>query len=61
MHCSDLHSARLRLIERIGALNWKALLTTHLKFAVDWAMVYFNLGQFAIAQADSMFYIHGGG
>ncbi|TXC06456.1 hypothetical protein FocTR4_00010719 [Fusarium oxysporum f. sp. cubense] len=61
MHCSDLHSARLRLIERIGALNWKTLLTTHLKFAVDWAMVYFNLGQFAIAQADSMFYIHGGG
>lgn len=61
MHCSDLHSARLRLIERIGALNWKTLLTTHLKFAVDWAVVYFNLGQFAIAQADSMFYIHGGG
>jgi hypothetical protein len=61
MHCSDLHSARLRLIERIGALNWKTLLTTHLKFAVDWAMVYFNLGQFAIAQADSMFYVEGGG
>ncbi|KLO87799.1 uncharacterized protein LW93_15050 [Fusarium fujikuroi] len=57
MHCSDLHSARLRLIERIGALNWKTLLTTHLKFAVDWAMAYFNLGQFKIAKADSMFYI----
>ncbi|KAF5634256.1 hypothetical protein F52700_5978 [Fusarium sp. NRRL 52700] len=26
-------------------------------FAVDWAMVYFNLSQFAIAQVDSMFYI----
>ncbi|KAG5811509.1 hypothetical protein H9Q74_005026 [Fusarium xylarioides] len=61
MHCSDLHSARLRLIERIGALDWKTLLTKHLKFAVDWAMVYFNLGQFAIAQADSMFYIPAGG
>ncbi|KAF5586594.1 uncharacterized protein FSUBG_12104 [Fusarium subglutinans] len=57
MHCSDLHAARLRLIERIGALNWKTLLTTHLKFAADWAMVYFNLGQFVFAQADSMFYI----
>ncbi|KAF4500969.1 Zinc knuckle [Fusarium agapanthi] len=61
MHCSDLHSARLRLIERIGALDWKTLLTKHLKFAVDWAMVYFNLGQFAIAQADSMFYMPAGG
>lgn len=61
MHCSDLHSARLRLIERIGALDWKTLLTKHLKFAVDWAMVYFNLGQFAIAQADSMFYSPAGG
>jgi hypothetical protein len=61
MHCPDLHDARLLLIREVKHFRWETLLTTDLKVAVHWAMVYFRLEQFALARLDSMFYVNAGG
>ncbi|RYC80195.1 hypothetical protein BFJ63_vAg16919, partial [Fusarium oxysporum f. sp. narcissi] len=61
MECPDLHDARLLLIRKVKHFRWETLLTTDLKIAVHWAMMYFRLEQFSIARLDSMFYVNAGG
>ncbi|KAF5593717.1 hypothetical protein FPANT_5083 [Fusarium pseudoanthophilum] len=61
MQCPDLHDARLLLIRKVKHFNWETLLTTNLKVAVHWAMMYFGLEQFSLARLDSMFYVDSGG
>ncbi|RKL27451.1 hypothetical protein BFJ72_g13152 [Fusarium proliferatum] len=61
MECPDLHDARLLLIRKVKHFGWEMLLTTNLKVAVDWAMMYFGLEQFSLARLDSMFYVDSGG
>ncbi|KAK2672940.1 Reverse transcriptase domain [Fusarium oxysporum f. sp. vasinfectum] len=61
MECPDLHDARLLLIRKVKHFRWETLLTTDLKIAVHWAMMYFRLEQFWIARLDSMFYVKAGG
>ncbi|KAF5530442.1 hypothetical protein FPHYL_14077 [Fusarium phyllophilum] len=57
MKCPDLHDARLLLIRKVKHFKWETLLTTNLKVAVHWAMMYFGLEQFSLARLDSMFYV----
>ncbi|KAF5619777.1 hypothetical protein F52700_11605 [Fusarium sp. NRRL 52700] len=61
MECPDLHDARLLLIRKVNHFAWETLLTTDLKVAVHWAMMYFRLEQFSLARLDSMFYVDSGG
>ncbi|KLP08446.1 Uncharacterized protein Y057_13792 [Fusarium fujikuroi] len=60
MECPDLHDARLLLIRKVKHFGWETLLTTNLKVAVHWAMMYFGLEQFSLARLDSMFYVDSG-
>ncbi|KAF5624008.1 hypothetical protein F25303_11644 [Fusarium sp. NRRL 25303] len=61
IECPDLHDARLLLIRKVKHFGWETLLTTNLKVAVHWAMMYFGLEQFSLARLDSMFYVDSGG
>lgn len=60
MECPNLHDARLLLIRKVKHFKWETLLTTNLKVAVHWAMMYFGLEQFSLARLDSMFYVDSG-
>ncbi|RGP57767.1 zinc knuckle [Fusarium sporotrichioides] len=56
-HCPELDTARQKLVNRIGRLDWNSLLTDHAKLATQRPMVYFPLdSQYDYIREDSPFY-----
>lgn len=55
LDCPDLCVAREHLRFELLHLNMEDMLTSYGKFAADWAISYFKLGQFNSVRDDSMF------